>query len=61
MTAWLLRRTRATPHELAAVLWSFVYFFAYSDPATWPVTRFPGPWPGRVRVAVPSIDFGEIA
>jgi AAA family ATP:ADP antiporter len=28
MTAWLLRRTRATPHELAAVLWSFVYFFA---------------------------------
>jgi AAA family ATP:ADP antiporter len=28
VTAWLLRRTRATPHELAAVLWSFVYFFA---------------------------------
>jgi AAA family ATP:ADP antiporter len=28
VTACLLRRTRATPHELAAVLWSFVYFFA---------------------------------
>ncbi|HEX3140214.1 MAG TPA: MFS transporter, partial [Rhizobacter sp.] len=28
MTAWLLRRTRATAGELAAVLWSFVYFFA---------------------------------
>lgn len=28
MSAWLLRRTRATPQELAAVLWSFVYFFA---------------------------------
>ena len=40
---------------------AFVYFFAYADPATWPVTRFPGPWPGRVRVAVPRIDFGEIA
>ncbi|MGY4830436.1 NTP/NDP exchange transporter [Sphaerotilaceae bacterium SBD11-9] len=28
MTTWLLRRTRATPQELAAVLWSFSYFFA---------------------------------
>jgi ATP:ADP antiporter, AAA family len=28
MKTWLLRRTRATPQELAAVLWSFVYFFA---------------------------------
>jgi ATP:ADP antiporter, AAA family len=28
MTAWLLRRTQATAGELAAVLWSFVYFFA---------------------------------
>ena len=40
---------------------SFVYFFAYSDPATWPSTRFPPPWPGRVPVAIPRIDFGEIA
>ena len=40
---------------------SFVYFFAYSDPATWPSTRFPPPWPGRVRVAIPPVDFGEIA
>ena len=40
---------------------SFVYFFAYSDPATWAYTGFPGTWPGRVRVAIPRIDFGEIA
>jgi hypothetical protein len=40
---------------------SFIYFFGYSDPATWAATGFPGPWPGRVQVAVPPIDFGEIA
>ena len=42
---------------------SFVYFFAYSDPALWNATGFPGPWPGRVGppVAVPAVDFGEIA
>ena len=40
---------------------AFVYFFAYSDPTTWPSTRFPPPWPGRVNVAIPRIDFGEIA
>jgi len=40
---------------------SFIYFFGYSDPATWAATGFPGPWPGRVQVAVPRIDFGEIA
>ena len=40
---------------------SFVYVFAYSDPAMWPATGFPGPWPGRIEVPVPPIDFGEIA
>lgn len=40
---------------------SFVYFFAYADPATWSYTGFPGPWPGRVRVPIPAVDFGEIA
>lgn len=40
---------------------SFVYFFAYSDPSTWAMTGFPGPWPGRVNVPVPAVDFGEIA
>lgn len=40
---------------------SFVYFFAYSDPATWQATGFPGPWPGRIEAAVPPVDFGEIA
>jgi AAA family ATP:ADP antiporter len=28
MQSLLLKRTRAEPHELAAVLWAFVYFFA---------------------------------
>lgn len=40
---------------------SFVYFFSYSDPATWRMTGFPGPWPGQVNVPVPAIDFGEVA
>ena len=40
---------------------AFVYFFAYSDPATWSVTKFPPPWPGRVQVAIPRIDFGEVS
>ena len=39
---------------------SFVYFFAYSDPGMWAMTRFPGPWPGRVSVPVPPVDFGEV-
>ena len=39
---------------------SFVYFFAYSDPSTWRMTGFPGPWPGRFDVPVPSVDFGEV-
>ena len=42
---------------------AFVYFFAYSDPATWASTGFTGPWPGRapIPVAIPRVDFGEIA
>lgn len=40
---------------------SFVYFFAYSDPVAWPATGFPGPWPGRIEIPVPPVDFGEIA
>lgn len=40
---------------------SFVYFFAYADPATWAATGFPGPWPERFDLAVPPVDFGEIA
>ena len=39
---------------------SFVYFFAYADPAMWPATGFPGTWPGRVPVGLPPVDFGEV-
>jgi len=40
---------------------SFVYFYAYADPATWSITNFPGPWPGRVHIPATPVDFGEIA
>lgn len=39
----------------------FVYFFAYSDAATRPITGFEGAWPERIRLPVPPVDFGEIA
>ena len=39
---------------------SFVYFFAYIDDATRPLTRFNGPWPERSRLPVKPVDFGEI-
>jgi hypothetical protein len=38
----------------------FVYYFAYIDDATRSITRFPGPWPERVKIPVTPIDFGEI-
>jgi hypothetical protein len=39
----------------------FVYYFAYIDDATRAITRFPGPWPERVKLPVRPVDFGEIA
>jgi hypothetical protein len=38
----------------------FIYYFAYIDPATRAITRFPGPWPERVKVAAHPVDFGPI-
>jgi hypothetical protein len=38
----------------------FVYYFAYIDDATRPITGFNGPWPERVKVAAYPVDFGEI-
>lgn len=40
---------------------SFVTFFAYSQPATRTLTRFPGPWPEHGQLPVVPVDFGEIA
>ncbi len=40
---------------------SFVYFYAYADDATRPLTGFEGPWPERFQIPVTSVDFGEIA
>jgi hypothetical protein len=39
----------------------FVYYFAYIDPATRPLTGFEGPWPERMKLPVTPIDFGPIA
>ena len=38
----------------------FVYYFAYIDDATRPITRFPGTWPERFKLPVKPVDFGEI-
>lgn len=39
----------------------FVDYFAWSRPATRPLTGFLGPWPERVKVPATPVDFGEIA
>jgi hypothetical protein len=39
---------------------AFVYFFAYSDDATRPLTGFLGPWPERYPIAAYPVDFGEV-
>ena len=38
----------------------FVYYFAYIDPATRPLTGFAGPWRERVSIPAYPVDFGEI-
>ena len=39
----------------------FVYYFAYIDDATRPITRFAGPWPERAKFPIKPVDFGDIA
>ncbi|HEY8483654.1 MAG TPA: twin-arginine translocation signal domain-containing protein [Longimicrobiales bacterium] len=39
---------------------AFVYFFAYIDDATRPLTGFPGPWPERFSIPARPVDFGEV-
>jgi hypothetical protein len=38
----------------------FVYYMAYIDPATRPLTGFTGPWPERISIAAYPVDFGEV-
>jgi hypothetical protein len=38
----------------------FVNYFAYSDPATRSITRFPGAWPERFKFPAYPVDFGEV-
>ena len=38
----------------------FVYYMAYIDPATRPLTGFEGPWPERAKIAAYPVDFGEV-
>jgi hypothetical protein len=39
----------------------FVSYFAYIQDETRPLTGFPGPWPERFELALPPVDYGEIA
>ena len=39
---------------------AFVHFTAYSNPATWGLTGFEGPWPGRVQIPAYPVDFGAV-
>lgn len=39
---------------------SFIFFFAYSDDATRPITGFEGPWTERFPIPAYLVDFGEI-
>jgi hypothetical protein len=38
----------------------FIYYFAYTDVATRPITRFEGPWPERLQIAATPVDFGPV-
>ena len=40
---------------------SFVFYFAYIQPETRPLTGFAGPWPERLKIAATPVDFGPIA
>lgn len=40
---------------------AFVYFYAYIDPATRPLTGFEGPWPERMEIPAKPVDFGGVA
>jgi hypothetical protein len=37
-----------------------VYYFAYIDNATRPITGFAGPWPERLKIPIKPVDFGKI-
>jgi hypothetical protein len=39
----------------------FVVYFAYIDDATRTLTGFPGPWPEKLSLPVPAVDFGDVA
>ncbi len=39
----------------------FIYYFAYIDPATRPITGFQGAWPERLQIAATPVDFGPVA
>jgi hypothetical protein len=60
-----LRNWRDSSFQLRRAVYQalkgFVYYFAYIDDATRSITRFPGPWPERVKIPAKPVDFGEIA
>jgi hypothetical protein len=43
-----------------SALKGFIYYFAYIDPATRGITRFPGPWTERFKIPPRPVDFGIV-
>lgn len=59
LTGW--RHSRFQLRRAAyQALKGFVYYMAYIDPATRPLTGFKGPWPERLKIAAYPVDFGEV-
>lgn len=59
LNSW--KRSRFTLRRGAyTALKGFVYYFAYSDPATRPITRFAGAWPERFKIPAYPVDFGDV-
>lgn len=55
------RRSRFQLRRAAyGALKGFVYYFAYIDKATRPLTGFAGPWPERFKLPIKPVDFGRV-
>lgn len=59
LTGWRDSRFQLRRAAFQAIK-GFVYYMAYIDPATRPLTGFEGPWPERISVPAYAVDFGEI-
>lgn len=60
LRGWGTSRFRLRRGAFQAVK-SFVYYYAYTQDSTRPLTHFPGPWPERMKIPATPVDFGPIA